>query len=515
MKLNAKQIATICGGTIQVPPIDACTLACGITWDSRDVAAGDVYVAIPGARVDGHSFVSQALARGAVCALTMSPLSEATLTFAREMGAAVIEVADTRTAIVDLARAWRGYLRGRVIGVTGSTGKTTTKNLIRDVLATSLNVVATRGNQNNELGAPRTLLAADPSTDVVVLEMGMQERGEIDFLCGFLRPDWGVIVSVGESHIEFLGSRENIARAKSELFANLPGGGMAFVNAADDFADFVCRESRLGQRHVRVSAYDGSGDARVADGWTHCADTADGSVRVWATDVRLNDAGCPEFTLHVARNGEGAAANAANAANAAAAAAATPAPVETTAFVALPLRGLHNVGNACAAAAVGAAYRIPVETIADALAASVPEAGRQEVIRARAGYTIINDAYNASPESMRASLVTFAATACRGKRYAVLGDMGELGEFARGAHQGIGRLVATLPIDLTICVGELAGLIADAALAAGAKSGSVLKAETLSDVLGELDIRLTPDDCVLVKASHFMGLSRVVEGLRA
>ena len=494
MKLNAKQIANFCGGTIVVEPIDARVLAGGITWDSRDVNPGDVYVAIPGARVDGHAFVRSAIASGAVCALVMEPLDEATCVFAREMGAAIIEVANTRTAVTDLSRAWRGYLRGRVIGVTGSSGKTTTKNLIRDVLATSMEVVATRGNQNNELGAPRTLLSADADTDAVVVEMGIQEVGELDFLCGFIRPDWGVIVSVGESHIEFMKTRENIARAKAELFGNLPGGGMAFVNADDDFADLVCESSRIAERNVRCSVFDGSGKARVADGWERCAQTADGSVRAWATDVSLTDEGCPAFALHIARNGETG---------------------EDTAPVAMVLRGMHNVGNACAAAAVGAAMGVSIDKIASALATSVPESGRQEIIRARAGYRIINDAYNANPESMRASLTTFASMACKGKRYAVLGDMGELGEYAVPAHEGIGRLVASLPIDLTICVGELAHHIADAALAAGANADSVLSVGAVSDVLGELDIRLTADDCVLVKASHFMGLGRVVEGLRA
>lgn len=494
MKLNAKQIANFCGGTIVVEPIDSRDLAGGITWDSRDVALGDVYVAIPGARVDGHAFVRSAIASGAVCALVMEPVDDSVRVFAREMGAAIIEVANTRTAVADLARAWRGYLRGRVIGVTGSSGKTTTKNLIRDVLATSMSVAATRGNQNNELGAPRTLLSADADTDAVVVEMGIQVAGELDFLCGFIRPDWGVIVGVGESHIEFMKTRENIARAKAELFSNLPGGGMAFVNADDDFADLVCESSRIAERNVRCSVFDGSGNAAIADGWARCAQTPDGSVRAWATDIALTDEGCPAFTLHIARNGEAQ---------------------EETSPVAMVLRGMHNVGNACAAAAVGAAMGVPMMRIAGALGSSVPESGRQEIIRARAGYRIVNDAYNANPESMRASLRTFASMACKGKRYAVLGDMGELGDFAVPAHEGIGRMVAALPIDLVICVGEMSRHIASTALEAGANADSVLSVDTVSDVLGELDIRLTPDDCVLVKASHFMGLGRVVEGLRA
>lgn len=498
MKLNAKQIASICGGETIVEPVDSRMLAHGITWDSRDVREGDVYVAIPGERVDGHSFVRAAIAAGAVCALIMHPLDENTLTFAREMGAAVIEVANTSTAVVDLARAWRGYLKGTVIGVTGSVGKTTTKNLVRDVLRAGFgeaNVVATKGNQNNELGVPRTLLAADPATPYVVVEMGIQVPGEMTWLCGFTKPDMGIITVVGNSHIEFMHSRENIARAKAELFAGVRPGGMVFVNAADEFTELMCDEGHLEERNVRVSAFDGSGNALVSDGFPRCAATPDGSVRVWATDVDLNAEGCPCFTLNIARNGS------------------NDAP--QTAPCALALRGVHNVANACAAAAVGAAFGMETAAIASALASSVPEAGRQEVIRARAGYTIINDAYNASPESMRASLAMFSRMACKGKRYAVLGDMFELGEFAVPCHEGIGRLLPELPIDCTFCIGDLAVHIADAALEAGANPESVLKVRSISDVLGELDIRLAPDDCVLVKASHSMGLARVVEGLKA
>ena len=498
MKLNAKQIAGICGGTIIVEPIDSRALASGLTWDSRDVQAGDVYVAIPGERVDGHTFVRAAIAAGAVCALTMHPLDENTLTFAREMGAAVVEVANTSTAVVDLARAWRGYLKGTVIGVTGSVGKTTTKNLVRDVLMAGFgeeNVIATKGNQNNELGVPRTILRADPTTPYVVVEMGIQVPGEMTWLCGFTKPDMGVITLVGNSHIEFMHSRENIARAKAELYAGIRPGGMAFVNAADEFADLMCEESGLAARNVRVSAFDGSGKSLVRDGFARCASTPDGTVRVWAEDMEIGEEGCPRFTLCIARNGM------------------DDAP--QTAPCVLALRGMHNVSNACAAAAVGAVFGMSADAIAAALASSVPEAGRQEIVRARGGYTIVNDAYNASPESMRASLAMFSRMACKGRRYAVLGDMGELGEFAVPCHEGIGRLLPQLPIDCTFCIGELAAHIADAALEAGANPESVLKVRSISKVLGELDIRLAPDDCVLVKASHAMGLARVVEGLKA
>ena len=188
------------------------------------------------------------------------------------------------------------------------------------------------------------------------------------------------------------------------------------------------------------------------------------------------------------------------------------APVERCACE-LALTGRHNVDNACAAAAVGYALGLDLETIAAALSASVPEPGRQEVIAARGGFTIVNDAYNASPDSMRASLSTFAATEVAGRRIAVLGDMGELGDFAEACHRGVGAHLAGLPIQRVICVGELAAFIAEGAAAAGMDAARISRAATVADVLEELDTLLEPGDAVLVKASHFMGLTRVVEGL--
>ena len=253
MRLNHKQIAACTGGSFMVEPLDPRALATGLTWDSRDAKPGDVYVALPGERVDGHDFVGAALSGGAVCALVMQPLDEAVRMLAAELGASVIEVPDTAHAVADIAREWRSHLHGRVIALTGSTGKTTTKNLVRDVLASTLSTVATAGNQNNELGVPKTLLAAEQDTQAVVVEMGMRGAGQLADLCDYVRPDWGLVVNVGESHIELLGSRENIARAKAELLCALPEGtGRAFVNADDDYADFVREHARLDARRGRA-----------------------------------------------------------------------------------------------------------------------------------------------------------------------------------------------------------------------------------------------------------------------
>lgn len=469
----------------------------GITWDSREVQPGWLYVALPGERVDGHDFVEAALRAGAAGALVMQSPGQSACLLAREMGAAVIEVANTASAITDLAREWRGHLRGRVIGLTGSVGKTTTKNLVRDVCAAYGSVVATRGNQNNELGVPRTLLAANPETDVVVVEMGMRGRGQIAELCDFVRPDWGLVTNVGESHIELLGSRENIARAKAELYAALPAGvGRAFLNLDGSFLETLIEAGDLADRPVPVVGFAGHPDEEAAQflatGELLCESA------VWAEDATLDGEGRPCFTLcardHADHGQDG------------------EQPVERCRCT-LALTGAHNVDNAVAAAAVGYALGLDLATVVAALSGSVPEPGRQEVIAARGGFTIVNDAYNASPDSMRASLSTFCATEFPGRRIAVLGDMGELGDFAEACHRGVGAHAAALPLDRLICVGDLAGFIAEGACAAGMDAARIGRATSVADVLEELDALLEPGDAVLVKASHFMGLNRVVEGL--
>lgn len=500
MRLNAKQIAEYTGGQFLVDPIDPSALMTSISWDSRQIESGCLYVALVGERVDGHGFIAQALQSGAAGALVMQPVSPSVAVLAREMGAAIIEVANTYSAVTDLAREWRNHLKGIVIGLTGSTGKTTTKNLVRDVVSAAKTVVATQANQNNELGVPKTLLNANPETEVVIVEMGMRGLGQIAELCELARPRWGIVTNAGESHIELLGSRENIARAKAELFEALPmATGMAFVNGADDMADFMVEHARLSERLITSVCCDGSGSyVPITSG------PEVGSWRarpaVWAEDVQLDEQGRPRFTLCCRGFADEW----------------PPGEDDSRTWrqdVQLGLRGLHNVFNSCQAAAVGLALHMPLPLIAEALSAAVPESGRQEIVKARGGFTIVNDAYNANPDSMRASLAMFGALGVSGRRFAVLGDMGELGGFAEACHIGVGEFAAAQPLDLLICVGELSAHIARGARDAGMDEDKIVHVATIADVLGELDVRLEPGDAVLVKASHFMGLERIVEGL--
>lgn len=470
----------------------------GITWDSREVRPGWLYVALPGERVDGHAFVEAALRAGAAGALVTDAPSQSCALLARELGAAIIEVPNTASAITDLARAWRSHLRGRVIGLTGSVGKTTTKNLTRDVCAAYGSVVATKANQNNELGVPRTLLNADPETAVVVVEMGMRGRGQIAELCDFVRPVWGLITNVGESHIELLGSRENIARAKSELFEALPAGvGRAFANLDDDFAAFMTERGRLSERSVALSGFAGHPDAALRGALERESAACDQAV--WAEDVSLDAEGRPRFTLcarDAADHDDGA----------------LFATVERVPC-SLSLTGAHNVDNACAAASVGFALgsiwppsplRWEIRCPSPAARRSSPPRGLHRYQRRLQREPRFPCAPRLRPSPPR----MWPAGASP-----VLGDMGELGSFAPACHEGVGAAAASHHLDKLICIGELARHIAAGAEAAGMDAARISRADTVADVLEELDALLEPGDAVLVKASHFMGLTRIVEGL--
>ncbi len=508
MRLNAKQIELYTGGQPLVEALDPSAIMTGISWDSRECEPGWLFVALEGERVDGHDFVDDVLRKGAKGVLVTHGLPEATYSLAREMGACIIEVSNTQSAIADLAREWRKVLRGRVIAITGSVGKTTTKNLVRDVLATRYSVVATRANQNNELGVPKTLLAAEPETQAIVVEMGMRGRGQIAELCRLVRPDWGVVTNIGESHIELLGSVLAIAQAKAELLAALPDRlGRAFVNGGDEWSPTLVDEARLVAREVPWVEYGVSRGAHLP--------------HIWVENERLDEEGRPSFTLCAQGFADAEAqGNAALGGEIADDALTTPLfplpdadrPIERCACV-VGLRGQHNMANACAAAAVGRAMGIPLDEIARALHEAVAESGRAEVLTTREGVIVMHDAYNANPDSMRASLKTFCALPVTGRRIAVLGDMGELGEYARACHESIGAFAARLPLDELVCVGELARFIADGARAAGMDGGKIIEKAGVADVLAHLEGGLDAGDAVLVKASHFMGLERVVEGL--
>jgi UDP-N-acetylmuramoyl-tripeptide--D-alanyl-D-alanine ligase len=414
-----------------------------VVIDSRQVGTGDLFVALPGERSDGHAFVPDAVGRGAKALL----VREVAAGLPPDVAAFVVE--DTLAALQRLAAGRRDRRRAKVIGITGSVGKTTTKEIVSAVLETRYPVLKNEANYNNEIGLPLTLLKLSARHKRAVLEMGMYAQGEIRLLCEIARPEIGVVTNVGPSHLERLGSLEAIAAAKAELPESLPPQGFALFNA-DDPLVLAMRE----RTRAQPLTY---GIAEDAD--------------VRATEVDSRGLDGVSFRLHW--RGE-----------------------STVCRTGLP--GRHIVSNALAAAAVGLCDGMPLDEVAAALsAARVPL--RLQVHRARGGGTILDDTYNASPASMAAALDLLAEIP--GRRVAVLGDMAELGPAEREGHLAAGRRAAETA-DVIHAVGERAELIAQAAREYGHNDVHFWREK--EEAAAAIAAELRPDDVVLLKASRAM-----------
>lgn len=461
---DARAIAEVTGGELLSG--EPSTVARGVVIDSREVVSGCAFVAFSGERVDGHAYLAEAGARGArVVLVTRHDESvRAALEASGRRDLAVIHVNDALAAVQALAVYHRGRLSCPVIGITGSTGKTTTKDLMRAVLAPLGTVVATTGNRNNELGLPLTVLQAGPGTDALVLEMAMRGQGQIAGLARIARPHHGLITNVGVSHIETMGSVEAIASAKGELVEAIPPEGTVFLNGDD-----VASEGLSSRARGSVVRYGLAGTCDVR-----------------ATDVRLDDDGTPVFILVAA---------------------------EGSAECSVPVPGRHNVYNALASAAVALRLGVTPADIASSMAGAEMTVMRMEVVDTASGVTVVNDAYNANPVSMRAALRTLAEMRVRGRRVAVLGAMAELGSLTELSHFEVGEEVARLGIDVLVTVGDLGTRIAEGARAEGAAPDAVRACATAEEAVEVLDDLLEPGDTVLVKASRVIGLERVVEGI--
>lgn len=470
MRFTILEMQEITGGDLAVAPLDAYAQSTGLSWDSRSIEPGWTYVAIVGERADGNDFVTAAIGAGACAAIMSRDPRDDEIRAARESGAAIIVVGKGEAAVVALSRAWRERLRAKVVGITGSVGKTTTKGLVRHVLSRRFRTHATLGNYNNQLGAPYTVLTAPEDCEALVVEMGMDHAGEIANICRTAQPHMGVITNVGVSHLEYLGTRENIAAAKAELIESLPQGGTAFLEADGEFTDFIKGHARVERRGIRTVLFGGQSSESY----------------VFATDIEVDGESRPSFTLH--SNG-------------------------ASAHVVLGLRGAHNVDNACAAAAVGMSFGMTLDEVAKALESAESERGRAQLLRAECGAFVFDDAYNASPASMKASIDMLSSYDTSGRRIAVLGDMGELGAASDEGHYQTGRAVADAGIDVLVCVGPQSKLMAQGAKEAGMPDASVLHAMDAQGALRVLLPLVSQGDVVLAKASHYMGLDRVVEGV--
>lgn len=437
-----------------------------VAVDSREVGPGNLFVAFKGERVDGHAYLLEAIARGARCLLVtvqndeMRPAIERAL----QRGVAVVRVPDALAAVQQLAVHHRSRLFCPVIGVTGSTGKTTTKDFIRSVLGVGRRVVATSGNRNNELGVPLTVMQAGADTDVLVVEMAMRGIGQIRDLALIARPTAGLITNIGTSHIELLGTQDAIAQAKGELVASVGAEGVVFLNGDDGYSQRLA-----GMTDARIVLY----------GLTDASDPR-------AEAIETDSESMPSFDLIIR---------------------------DARRRITLRVPGRHNVYNALAAAAVADSLGMSIGQIQEGLEAAEAGEMRMQTFLTAGGITVVNDAYNANPTSMRAAIETLAGMTSAGARIAVLGDMAELGSLAELAHFRIGERVAELAIDSLVTVGERAAHIADGARAAGMPARAVRPCATVEEASEVLDDLLAPGEAVLIKASRVMGLERIVEGL--
>ena len=457
--LTLAEIAAITGGVLDLA--DPGTVVTGpVVIDSRRAGPGGLFAALPGERVDGHDFAPAATAAGAAVVLASRPLPERL---------PAIVVPDVTAALAALARAVLDKLPDiTVAGITGSSGKTSTKDLTAQLAERLGPTVAPEGSFNNELGLPLTVLRADSSTRYLVLEMSARGPGHIAALCEVAPPRIGAVLNVGRAHAGEFGSLDGVAKAKAELPEALPADGAAVLNADDP----------------RVLAMAARTAARVVTFSTDRAAAAD----VKAVDVRLDDLGRASFRLLM------------------------PGGI---APVTLNLHGAHHVPNALAAAAIAAELGMDTPAIADALcAAAARSKWRMEVRERSDGVLVVNDAYNANPESMRAAIEALAQMTRDGRRgIAVLGQMAELGDIARESHEEAGRLAARAGVAALIAVGEEARPVLDGARAEGGWRGAAITvpdARTAVDVVGNL---LRPGDVVLVKASRAAGLTEVAAGL--
>ncbi|MGH8899607.1 MAG: UDP-N-acetylmuramoyl-tripeptide--D-alanyl-D-alanine ligase [Egibacteraceae bacterium] len=469
--LTLEQLADVVGGEL-VDVADARRRVDAVTIDSRTAAPGALFVPLPGERADGHDFIADAVVQGASGYLAAAgrplPLAAA--------GAVVVD--DPADALLALGAWVRETVDPLAVGVTGSNGKTTTKDLIATAVGADRAVVASAGSYNNELGVPLTLCRLEPSSEVLVAELGARGRGQIARLVPVVRPDIAVVTTVSGAHLEQFGTVDAVAVAKAELVEGLRADGLAVLNADDH----------------RVAAMAAHAPGRVAT-------YGRGADAEWrAEDVELDAFARPRFRVR----GQD---------------------------VALPLPGEHNVGNAVAALAVADACGVPLARAAQALEHAAVSRWRMELRRTTDGVVVLNDAYNANPASMEAALRTFARMRVTGRRWAVLGRMAELGLTAEAAHDRIGRLVAQLGVDGLIVVvdpqrPEATAIRAGAVRGTGARvpsgvpEGTLGRPPMITDLVADpgeavalLERRLRPGDAVLVKASRAAGLERVAEGL--
>ncbi|MCD8198691.1 MAG: UDP-N-acetylmuramoyl-tripeptide--D-alanyl-D-alanine ligase [Phascolarctobacterium sp.] len=430
----------------------------GIATDSRSIKEGELFVALVGDKFDGHDYCKAAVEQGAAGVL----ISKNVLGLGEDT--AVFVVKDTLLAYQQIARAYRRqFMKLKVFGVTGSNGKTSTKDLLAVCLGSKYNVLKTKGNFNNEIGLPKTLLEISSSTDIAVVEMGMRGIGQIASLCNIAEPDSGLITNVGECHMELLGSIENIAKAKSEIVLNLPADGYAVLNGDDEY---VRKIATLTKAKVILFGMGENCDYRGSDIVTSVAGTS--------------------FICTEKSTGRSV-------------------PIK------LQLIGTHNVYNALSAIAGAVCYGVPMEESARVLGTARLTESRQEIIYI-GDITFINDAYNASPASMEAALKTLAeakkAAKNNGRTIAVLADMLELGSVSESGHRRVGRWAVEIGTDFILTYGKEAAYISDEAAKLGGQTKHCANRQEAADILRRFT---EAGDIILLKGSRIMQVDKMLE----
>ena len=442
--ITLRQAAAWCGGTVEEKYADVEFF--GANNDTRVLLPGQLFIVLQGAR-DGHDFIPAAMEKGAAAVLCSRKVGDYP----------AIYVEDPRKALGDIARQELKRIKARVVAVTGSVGKSTTKEMIAAVLGSTFRVSKTPANHNNDIGMPMALLSMPLDTEVAVLEMGMNHFREIAYLSEIANPDVAVIINIGTMHIEYLGSQIGIRQAKMEIVEGMTPNGMLLLNGDDTLLRY------LDQQPVQRITYFGRSDG--------CS--------VQAFDVRQDDDKL-RFRVEAGK---------------------LSFPVE------LNLEGEHFVGDAMAAITVGLKLAVPSERIAESLASFRNMSGRQEIFKA-GEYTIINDCYNAGPESMTAALGVLGNRP--GRRIAVLGDMLELGDCAQAEHYKVGRIAAE-KADLVFAYGPHAGRVIDGTLTGGMPETMGRAFDSREEMAKALKRAARPGDVLLFKASHGMHLELVLE----
>jgi len=439
--------------------------------DSRQVISGSLFIAIPGERVDGHNYVADAFQRGASIALIQHeiPGSFRALSLAPDHPVDLptdfdtpvcLLVENTVTALQQIAHFWRRKLNLRVIGITGSVGKSTSKEVIAEVLDQRYRTLKSPGNMNNEIGLPLTILRLGPGYERAVLEMGFYIPGEIAFLCDIALPEIGVVTNIGTVHAERAGSQEDIFRGKSELVKALPANGVAILNLDDPW---VRKMAEFSQANVFFYGLDPTAD-------------------LWADQVEGLGLEGIRFRFHYQKE---------------------------ILYVHIPMIGQHSVHTALRAAAVGLADGLTWQEIIDGLREGHSQL-RLTAVRTENGALLLDDTYNASPESMLAALNLLADLG--GHKVAVLGDMLELGQYENKGHEMVGMCVAKVA-DTLVTVGTRGHMIATAARGAGLGSNKISEFENQDEAITHLRKNLTKEDVVLIKGSHGIRMDRIVTAL--